>query len=52
MEAAEDAATPDVDADAAKNTTTPEQTANPRKVSAQTWVTTSLIMVTRNQLIR
>ena len=38
MEAAEDAATPDVDtfADAAEDTTTPTQKAHPKKVSVHT----------------
>ena len=60
MEAAEDAATPDMEVDveldvdtfADKETTNPAQTAHPRKVSTQTWVTTYLNMVRRQPLIR
>ena len=36
MEAADDVATQDVNADAAKDTFTPAPTAHPRKVSVQT----------------
>ena len=54
MESTDDAATMDADAeaDAAEDTTTLAQTAHPRKVSAQTWVTLSFIVVTSQGLIR
>ena len=53
MEAAEYTATPDVDtdADATEDTTTLAQTAHPKKVYAQTYVTISLNMFTSQRLI-
>ena len=48
----EDAATPDAHADADEDTITLDQTAHPRKISAKTNETTSLIMDTRQRLIR
>ena len=52
MEAMEDAATPCVDVDAAKDTINLTKTAHPKKVFVQTQETTDLIMDTRNQSIR
>ena len=52
MEATEYAVTPDTDADVAEDTTTLSQTEHTRKVYVQTMVTTSLIMATRQRLIK
>ena len=54
MEAVEDAATPDADADVdvSKDTTTLAPTSHPRKVSVQTYATMSSTIATRLRKIR
>ena len=52
MEATEDKATLEVDADTAEDTISLAQTVHPRKVSVNTQVTTSSIMEKSQRLIR